>query len=252
MKKLVSIILAVLMMLISIETLAETDLSAMTDEELEQLIQAAQEELNSRKASSDAAALERDGMVTVREAGFRVQRGKTLYYSFIAHNNLTDKAIKHPEFKIVVRNAKGDLISTGSKKLSTMYPGQDIMYGSWGMGMDVEGVVIASIEVEFVEPSDNSNVVDPSETEYPGYMPIEVESARLKKDGHIVGEFTNPNSFDIDEVAVSVLFRDDTGKLRAGETTYVNGAKAGKTTAFEINVDKDLTSDNYEVFAQPW
>lgn len=251
MKKLVSLILALILMLFSVSALADTDLSAMTDEELEQLIQAAQAELNSRKASSDAAALESDGMVTVKEAGFQVKgKGKWLYYSFIAHSNLTDKAIKYPEFKIVVRDAEGGLISSDSQVLNTLYPGQDIMYGN--MGMNVEGESPASIEIEFVEPGDDWHIIDPSETEYPGYQPIEVDSARLKKDGNIVGEFTNPNSFDIDQVAVTVLFRDADGKLLAGETTFVNGAKAGKSTAFEIRVDKELATDNYEVFVQPW
>lgn len=251
MKKLLAIILICALVLTSITAFAEIDVSSMTDEELEQLIAAAQSELNSRKAADNAAALESDGMVTVREAGFQVKgNGKWLYYAFIAHNNLADKAIKYPEFKIVVRDAEGSLISSDSQVLNTLYPGQDVMYGN--MGMKVEGESPASIEIEFVEPGDDWHVVDPSKTDYPGYQPIEVNSARLKSDGHIVGEFTNPNTFDIDQVAVTVVFRDNDGKLLAGETTFVNGAKAGKTVAFEISTDKELTTEDYEVFVQPW
>ena len=250
MKKLLALLVSCILLLVCVAAYADTDLSSMTDAELEELISAAQAELNSRKASSDAAALESDGMVTVREAGFQVKNGKWLYYSFVAHNNLTDKAIKYPEFKIVVRDAEGGLISSDSQVLNTLYPGQDVMYGN--MGMSVEGEEPANIEIEFVEPSDDWHVIDPSETDYPGYMPIEVDSARLKKDGNIVGEFTNPNSFDIDQVAVTVLFRDADGKLLSGNTTYVNGVKAGKSTAFEIRADKELATDNYEVFVQPW
>lgn len=251
MKKLATFILVLILTLFSVVTLADTDYSAMTNEELEQLIQAAQAELDSRKASSDADALKNDGMVTVREAGFQVKgKGKWLYYSFIAHSNLTDKAIKYPEFKIVVRDAEGALISSDSQVLNTLYPGQDIMYGN--LGMNVEGESPASIEIEFIEPGDDWHIIDPSKTEYPGYQPIVVDSARLKKDGNIVGEFTNPNSFDIKQVAVTVLFRDADGKLLAGDTSFVNGVKAGKATAFEIRVDKELATDNYEVFVQPW
>lgn len=250
MKKLVALLVLCVLFFACTVAYADTDFSALTDAELEELISAAQAELNSRKASSDAAALESDGMVTVREAGFQVKNGKWLYYSFVAHNNLNDKAIKYPEFKIVVRDAEGSLISSDSQVLNTVYPGQDVMYG--GMGSKVEGEEPASIEIEFVEPGDDWHIVDPSKTDYPGYIPIEVDSARLKKGGNIVGEFTNPNTFDIDRVAVTVLFRDNDGNLLSGDTTFVNGVKAGKSTAFEIRVDEDLATENYEVFVQPW
>ena len=256
MKKLVGLILALALTLFSVAAFAHTDYSVMTDDELEQIIQAAQAELDSRKASSDAAAMESDGMVTIKEAGFEVAKGDALYYSFIAHSNLSDKAIKSPEFKIVVRDAEGGLISTKSQMLHILYPGQDIMFGNYGMS--VEGENPASIEVEFVEPDQKWRTVDPSNTDYPGYQPIVVNSAKFKEastsfqDNKIVGEFTNPNSFDIDQVAVTALFRDGDGKLLGGVTTYINGAKAGKATAFEIDFSQSLTADNYEVFIQPW
>lgn len=251
MKKIVSIILVMMLVLFSVPAFADTDFSEMSDEELEQLIQMAQAELDRRKALEEETSLKNEGMVSVREAGFQIiNRGKWLYYSFIAHSNLTEKAIQYPEFKIVVRDADGALISSDSQVLSILYPGQEIMFSN--MGMNVEGEKPANIEIEFVEPGADRSFVDPNTAVYPNYIPVEVTSSRVKQNGNVVGEFVNTNPYDIDQVAVSVLFRNADGKLMAGDTTYLHGAKAGKITTFEINVSSELITDDFEIFIQPW
>lgn len=250
MKRAFVVILAIIQITSLFPAFAEPDYSNMTDEQLEQMIQNAQAELDSRGASADEAALEFDGMVSVREAGFQVKKGKWLYYSFIAHSNLTDKAIQYPEFRIVVRDSEGGLISSDSQVLNILYPGQDTMYG--GMGMSVEGENPAIIEIEFVEPDGDWHFVDPTSTDYPNYEPIVIDSSRLKNDGNIVGELVNPNPYDIGNVAITVLFRDSDGKLLAGDTTFVDGAKSNTKIAFEIRGLKDIATEQYDLFAQPW
>jgi hypothetical protein len=69
-----------------------------------------------------------------------------------------------------------------------------------------------------------------------------------------VGEVVNPNDFDIESVAVVVLFRDENGELLAGETTYTSKAAADSKTPFELFLwgDEDYITDNFEVYAYPW
>lgn len=261
MKKVLYLIVTLVLILSAVTSFAETYssyFSSMTDEELRQLIQDAQKliqdaqiELNNRQASADAASLQSDGMVTVKEAGFSLlDNGKRLYYSFIAHSNLTDKMIEYPEFRFVVRDNAGNLIVSDSQTLNVLYPGQDIAWGTYGW--NVEGENPATIEVEFIEPDKDWRYKDPNSADYPNLIPLEVESARLKNNGNIIGEFSNPNPYDIGQVAISVLFRDENNRLLGGDTSFVNGVKAGKTTPFEIRVNESMVTDNYEVYVQPW
>ena len=190
-------------------------------------------------------------MVTVKEFGFVPVNGY-YYYSVILHNNLTDMAIQFPEIRITARGNDGALISADSQVMNVMYPDQELVWAGLGGSVDE---IPASIDIEFVEPTDNWHIVKPSSLEHAEYQPLEVKSARIKQDNFfpaVIGEIYNPNPYDLSMVAVTVIFRDGQGNLLAGDTGFVNGLKAEKTTAFEINVSKDLITDYFEVYGQPW
>jgi len=74
----------------------------------------------------------------------------------------------------------------------------------------------AAVDFEIIEP-DDSDWVSPSSIDNAG-KPSSVENPARRKD-KIVCEISNPNDFDIDSAAVIVFFRDESGKLLAGETT---------------------------------
>ena len=248
MKKLVSLLLLVAMLVLSITAYAETDFASMSDQELEELIQQAQAELNSRKAAQGAAALETDGPVSILEAGWGINNNY-LYYAFVARSNF-DKAIRFPEFRVVIRDSEGDLISSDNYTTWYIMPGETIYCTD--MGSKIEGETPASIEVEFLEPDSDWNYEDPAKMKLANASNPVVETAKLKKDSYfsrIVGEISNPNDEKIDSARVTVLFRDEEGKLLAGASTTVESIKPGKTTAFEISVQSDLVTDNYDVFA---
>ena len=190
--------------------------------------------------------------VSVKEAGFQVVGKGYLYYSFIAHNNLSDTAAYLPEFSIVSRNANGELLSADSQILKVIYPGQDTVYA--GLSKSVEEIP-TSVEISYVEPDDDWHLVKPSKLEHAEYLPLEVKSAKLK-DGKsrisIVGEVFNPNDYNLSSIAITIVFRDTEGKLIGGDTTFVHGAKGKKNVAFEMNISKELVTDDYEIYAQPW
>ncbi len=192
-----------------------------------------------------------DEIVTIQESGFQV-KGKYLYYSFVAHNNLTDKALYLPAFRITARNAAGNLLCTHTQVLNVIYPNQTTKYG--GMASSINEIP-AVVEIEFEEPEDDWHIVNPNRLKQAEYTPIEVKSAKIKEDSYfpsIVGELHNPNDYGFSTVAITVLFRDTDGKLLAGDTSFVNNLKGGKTMPFEFSVSKDLITNAFEIFVQPW
>ena len=195
--------------------------------------------------------LSAEELITVTEAGFQVKKNY-LYYAFKAHSNLSDKVILYPEFRIVSRDANGGLISASTQVLMILYPGQEVIYAGLAGSVDE---IPSSISVEYVEPDDDWHIVNPSSVDNDQYIPLEISSAKLKSSklyANIVGEIYNPNTYNIASVAVTVVFKDENGKFLAGQTTYVNGAKAGKYLPFEISISKDLSTESFEIFAQPW
>lgn len=190
-------------------------------------------------------------MISVTEYGFVPVNG-FYYYSVILHNNMHDMAVQYPEIRITARDNEGGLISVDSQVMNVIYPDQDLVWAGLGGSVDVTP---ASIDVEFVEPTDNWHVVNPSRLEHSEYIPLEIKSARIKQDNwfpSIIGEIYNPNSYDLSMVAVTVVFRDSEGNMLAGDTGYINSLKARKTAAFEINVSSELITESFEVYGQPW
>ena len=186
-------------------------------------------------------------LVTVKESGFQIVHGY-LKYAFVAHNNMTEKAAYLPAFRITVRDAEGGLISTTDQILNVIYPDQDVVYAGQGSKLDETP---ASIEISYVEPDDDWHIVSTSKLDHAKYTPFEIKSSKLK-DNRIIGELYNPNDYNQSMIAVTVVFRDKNGQLLGGDTTFINNVKAGETVPFELSVSKDLVTDSFEVYAQPW
>lgn len=186
-------------------------------------------------------------LVTIKECGYQIVDGY-LKYSFIAHNNMTDKAAYLPAFRITVRDADGGLISTTDQVLNVIYPGQDTIYAGQGSQIDETP---ASIEVSYVEPDDDWHIVSTSKLDHAVYIPFEIKSSKLKND-KIIGELYNPNDYNQPMIAITVVFRDMNGQLLGGETNFINNVKAGETVPFELHVNKDLIAESFEVYSQPW
>ncbi len=192
----------------------------------------------------DTAAL-----ITVKECGFYYSNGYW-YYSFKAHNNMTDKAAYFPSFRITIRDANGGLISTEEQPLRVIYPEQDTAYANLG-GETNE--IPASIEITYIETDDDWRIVDPSSLDHATYIPIVIKGAKVSGRS-IVGELYNPNDYNQSSIAVTVMFRNKDGHLLGGNTTYIRNVKARETVPFEIShlMGKMIDEVTFEVFAQPW
>ncbi len=186
------------------------------------------------------------------ESGYAIKDGFDTYYiqyALVVKNPNTERAVRFPNVRITARDADGTILGTEDIVGSSILP-EGTWYSAF-QGPSVESEP-ATVDFELVQP-DESDWVLPDFIDNAG-EPLSVENSAKRKD-KIVGEVVNSNDFDINSVAVVVLFRDDSGKLLAGETTYTDKVSAGGKIPFEISLwgaDDGYITDNFEVHAYPW
>lgn len=184
--------------------------------------------------------------IEVKEFGYSMDN-EYLYYSVILHNPNEDKAIEFPEFRITARDSSGAPLATEEQTLSIIYPKQDFVFAS--MAFDVDEVP-ATVDVETLD-AEEYNIKKTSMLENSEYTPLSITNAAFRTDS-IVGEIQNNNDYEIENGVVTVIFRDDSGKLIGGESTFVDSIKTSAATPFDISIYNDFATDNYEIYANIW
>lgn len=186
------------------------------------------------------------------DSGFAVKDGYDTYYiqyAVIVKNPNTERAVEFPKVRLTARDADGAVLGTDDIVGSSIQPGGTWYSAFQGPSVDSEP---ATVDFEIIQP-DDGDWVSPDRIDNAG-EPLSVENP-IKREDKIVGEVSNPNNFDISSVAVVVLFRDDSGKLLAGETTYTDKVSAGGKIPFELSLwgaDDGYITDNFDVYAYPW
>jgi predicted small secreted protein len=186
------------------------------------------------------------------ESGYAVKKGNDKFYiqyALIVKNPNTERAVEFPTVRITARDAGGAVLGTEDVVGSSILPGENWYSAFQGPSTDSEP---ASVDFELVQP-DDSDWISPDLLDNVG-EPLSVENP-TKREDKIVGEVVNSNDFDINTVAIVVLFRDDSGKLLAGETTYTDKITAGGKIPFELSIfgsDDSYITDNFTVYAYPW
>lgn len=180
----------------------------------------------------------------VREFGYSVSHGYC-YYSVVLHNPNKDKAVKYTRLHLSAKDEAGNLSASGGDIVPIIYPGQDYVHASQIFALDDAH---ADVTVEVLEP-DASDITDAEMAEK--YTPLRVISA-VKGKGSIIGEIQNDNDRDIDNVGVTVIFRDDNGKLTGGTSTLVRSVGAKSAAQYEITLFKSFETDKFELYANIW
>lgn len=187
------------------------------------------------------------------ESNYAVKRGPDAFYiqyAFIVKNPNTEKGVRFPKIRITAKNANDEILGT------TDIVGKEI--GTTGMWYSASQAFHtdeepAAVDFEIIQPGD-SDWVPQKYLEYPGEE-LQIENAAKRSD-KIVGEISNPNNYEINGAAVIVLFRDDTGRLLAGKTTYTKNITANGKIPFELSLfgreNETYITENFEVHASPW
>ncbi|NLT39988.1 MAG: hypothetical protein GXX89_05920 [Clostridiales bacterium] len=202
-----------------------------------------------RKQSSGAP--DTDYRLELVESGYALTEGPDRFYvryALVVKNPGADRAVLYPTVRITARDADGAVLGTEDIVGSSILPGETWYSAFQGPGVDSTP---ATVEFEIVQP-EGFHWISPELIDYAG-EPLTVINP-VRRSDKIVGEIANPNSFNIDSAAVVVLFRDDGGKLLAGETAYTDKVAASGSIPFEVWLpgEESCVTDNFEVHAYPW
>lgn len=203
------------------------------------------EEPTQSSEQTESASKEPVLPLEIKEYGYSVH-GDYLYYSVCLHNPNEKYYIEFPTFRITARDAGGVLLGTEDQVLHSIYPQEDVWYAFLGFEVEEEP---ASVTVEALTPED-WNVSDVSKAKHPDYIPLSVINY-AKRGDKIVGEIQNDNDYEISQVVLSVVYRDNDGKLLGGDGTFVDDLPAKGTAPFEMNMYHAF-SDNFELYARSW
>lgn len=173
--------------------------------------------------------------------------GSYLNYAIVLHNPNEQYAVEFPTIRITARDQDGLLLGTDDQVLSIIYPQEDFVYT--GTGFEVKEPP-SKVEFEVVAP-DDYNILQVEMIDHGNYIPMEITGTVIR-DRSILGEVNNSNDYDIDGAIVSVVFRDDAGKILVGGHAFIGKISAGGSVPFEIKLYGEQATENYEVYANIW
>lgn len=183
----------------------------------------------------------------IAESGYTMIESGFLYCSVKVHNPNTDLAILSPTVRVTARDASGALLGTQDQTLSTIYPQQDFWYSGQFLQVDTAP---SSVEFTIVQP-DDYNIVSPSTLEQSAFTPLSVENTAMHSE-RLVGEVVNKNDFDLDMIVVAAVFRNESGDLIGGESTFVDKLSSSGSVPFDMPIHSEFANCNYEVYANSW
>jgi len=208
-------------------------------------------EATARISEGDTAAANEPLPLELADSGCALKDGFDTYYiqyAIAVKNPNADKAVMFPTVRLTARDSGGAVLGTDEIVGMSILPGETWYSAFQGPSVDSKP---AAVDFEIVRP-DDSDWVSPDSIVNAG-KPLAVENPAKRKD-KIAGDISNPNDFDIESAAVVVFFRDESGKLLAGETTYTDKVPANGKIPFEIFLwgDEEYITDHFEVYAYPW
>lgn len=182
----------------------------------------------------------------VKESGF-VMHGDYLYCAVILYNPNENYCVEFPTFRITARDADGLLLGTDDQVLSIIYPQQEFCHAS--LAFKVEEAP-ASVDIEIVPPEDY-NIEDVSLTDHPDFKPLMAVNPVVRED-KVLCEIENPNDFAINSTIATVIFRNESGDITYGTSTFPDGIPASSSIPVSISVDEEFVTDTYAVYANMW
>lgn len=184
--------------------------------------------------------------LVVKESGYAMKEGD-LYSIAILHNPNTEHSIQRPKLRITARDEAGLVLGTDEQTLSILYPQQDFYFAGHAFSTEETPV---SVEIEAIA-LDDYNILKTKQQNHPNYKPLTAINT-IVRDRRVMGEVSNSNDYAMGSAVVTVVFRDDNGKLVAGTSKFVDEIPASGTVPFDLSVYAGPITDHYEVFAAMW
>lgn len=188
----------------------------------------------------------------VIESGYTVvqsqYRGRVVQFGLVLANPNPVFAAESPKVKITLLDRNRQVISTYNQSLRRISPGETVILSGQANANDE-----APQKVTFEPSVGDTNWKSAGEA---NYQPFGIDKLAAKENSTgitFTGELFNPNSEDFKQLSVSVILRDDHGKIIAGYNGYVNDVPANDTLPFEVvSIDKIPDYSKLEAYATIW
>ena len=206
---------------------------------------------SSQEESSQGDAAKAVEGLSLVESGWSVGASGYVHYGFALRNDTDDLSVIFPTVKIVGRDADGSVLFSDEQIISRIEPGQTLYWGS----LAGNGTPPATVEFSVADLPDYA--VSRAVQDYPsftveGLSPVTNSLGLLSFTGELTCEGDMPKSSVANEVALTIILRDDQGKIVYGETSFVGGVSSGKTVPFEATLMESASYATAEAHVQPW
>lgn len=189
------------------------------------------------------------GILTVAESGWSIGDSGFINYAYVVRNTSADYKVELAVMNITGRSADGAVLFTDSTYLSVIYPGQDLHVG---------GATSARGGLETLE----FRVSDPplsALSQAQGKVSFETTGLNVIRGEY--GDMTFAGEVRLDEagdvkalseyssVLVSIVLRDEKGRIVYGDFTYADLPSEGKLIPFSVPAMDVPAYKTYEAYA---
>lgn len=152
-------------------------------------------------------------------------------WTAIIENPNPDFYGEFPTITVTARDANGLVVGTTDQVLHELPPGGRVAFSSQLTATKVPTTV------EFSASKTRWQRTDTKPSDYPPFTArgVSVVPTDTPSVYTVTGEIVNPYGSEVDQLSVTALFRDASGKLLGGAGTFLNDLPAGGSRPFELN-----------------
>lgn len=235
---------------------------SLTDDEKQDIASAAalagvQEGFDAAKDSWSSGIASKDEVdaafeaLSLEDSGWWVAPSGYVHYAFVLGNAEDGFRVEFPTVKIIGRDASGGVLFSDEQVLNAIDPGRTVCFGSQAGN----GTAPDSVEFVIARPQDfavSKNSVEPPV--------LKTSNVSAVSDGFGGVDFTGEVTYSegpwpttsMNQIAVTVVLRNDAGEIVYGATGYTDRPAEGGSSTFDVMAGKVPEYATVEAYAQPW
>jgi hypothetical protein len=152
-------------------------------------------------------------------------------WTAVLQNPNPDLFGESPVLTITARDETGSVVGTEDQMFNELTPGGIVAFSG-----QIEATKTPKT-VDFTVGKTRWKAAPKPAAAYPAIMTqgVSMKLDQISGGYVVVGEFLNPYPFPLDSTVVTALFRDETGRLIGGKSTFVDNAPANGARPFNVN-----------------
>lgn len=200
--------------------------------------------------ASEAEEGKASSFLEVGESGWTQMNNGQVNYVYALKNTNESHSVLMPSVRVVAQGSKGKVLSSQEGGCFAINPGETVYLG----GSFESSKKPAAMNFEVVDDSSTELVEGKIANDYE----LERVAKRVNEFGDVIfsGTVSTPASRDYGfwtgGARVTVVMRDEKGKLVGCDEAFVDGLKKSGSAAFETLGDCPKGFSEYEVYAQDW